>query len=239
MARFVLVPGGWHGGWAFDAVRHRLAAEGHEVQALTLSGLGDDRAAHGVNLETHIGEVVEALRAGDAPSVLVGHSYAGMVITGAADRLPSQVGAIVYADAYVPAHGESLWSLTSQSYRDRFIAGVAADGLNCAAPGHLDERCRAHPIATFLQAISLTGDWRRVRRKVYVAALGWEGSPFVALYQRLQGDPGWVAHGLDCAHDIPRLAPEAFAEILLHCARPLQNPHGFQRNSKSNFQGPP
>lgn len=216
MARFVLVPGGWHGGWAFDAVGQVLRGAGHDVQALTLSGLGDDRPARGaINLATHIGEVAEALAAGDAPSVLVGHSYAGMVITGAADRLPSRVDTIVYADAYVPAHGESLWSLTSQSYRDRFIAGVAADGLNCAAPGHLDQRCRPHPIATFLQAVTLTGDWRQVRHKVYVAALGWEGSPFLALYERLRRDPAWETHGLDCAHDIPRLAPEAFGKILL------------------------
>lgn len=218
MARFVLVPGGWHGGWAFDAVAGLLAGAGHEVQALTLSGLGDARPAGGVNLGTHIGEVVAALQTGGAPAVLVGHSYAGMVITGAADRVPSRIDAIVYADAYVPEHGTSLWSLTSQSYRDRFIAGVAGDGLNCAAPAHLDQRCRPHPIASFLQAISLSGDWRRVRRKVYVAALGWEGSPFVALYRRLQGDPGWATHGLDCAHDIPRLAPEAFARILAACA---------------------
>jgi len=66
---------------------------------------------------------------------------------------------LVYLDAYVPDNGESLWSLTTQNYRERFIGGVAVDGLNCAAPGHLDR--------------------------------------------------------LDCAHDIPRLAPEALAEILL------------------------
>jgi len=146
MARFVLVPGGWHGGWAFEAVGKRLASEGHAVRALTLSGLGDE-PAHGVNLERHVDEVARALHEDETPAVLVGHSYAGMVITGAADRLPSRVGALVYADAYVPEHGDSVWSLTSQAYRDRFIAGVAADGLNCAAPGHLDPRCRAHPMA--------------------------------------------------------------------------------------------
>lgn len=217
MAKFVLVPGGWHGGWAFEAVGQLLAGEGHEVRALTLSGLGDE-PARGANLDSHVEEVVQVLHEGDAPAVLVGHSYAGMVITGAADRAPSRVGALVYADAYVPAHGDSVWSLTSQAYRDRFIAGVAADGLSCAAPGHLDKRCRAHPMATFLQAIALTGDWRQVRCKAYVAAFGWEGSPFIALYEALRQDPEWITHRLDCAHDIPRLAPEAFAKILLNYA---------------------
>jgi hypothetical protein len=38
MARFVLVPGGWHGGWAFKAVSNALSSEGHEVQAQGASG---------------------------------------------------------------------------------------------------------------------------------------------------------------------------------------------------------
>ena len=214
MARFVLVPGGWHGGWAFDAVSKVLSSEGHEVQALTLPGLGDEPST-GVNLDRHIDEVVRAIRAGDTSAVLVGHSYGGMVITGAADREPSRIDAIVYVDAYVPDNGESLWSLTSQNYRERFIQGVAADGLNCAPPGHLDGRCRPHPIATFLQAIKLTGNWRSIRHKTFVAALGWQDSPFVGLYERLRLDPQWGAYHLDCAHDIPRLAPEALAKILL------------------------
>ena len=215
MARFVLVPGGWHGGWAFEAVSHALSSAGHEVQALTLSGL-DDRPASGTNLERHIDETLEAVRArDDVGAVLVAHSYGGMVITGAADKDPARVRALVYADAYVPDSGASVWSLTTPNYRERFIAGVAADGLNCAPAAHLDKRCRPHPMATFLQAIQLTGDWRQVRSKAFVAAFGWEGSPFIDLYERLRLDPGWATHRVECAHDIPRLAPEALVKILL------------------------
>jgi hypothetical protein len=118
----------------------------------------------------------------------------------------------------VPSNGQSVWSLTTQAYRDRFIAGVTADGLNCIPPSHLDSSCRPHPIATFLQAIALTGRWRSVPKKAFIAAFGWEGSPFVELYERLRLDPEWITHRLDCAHDIPRLAPEALADILLRYA---------------------
>ncbi|HVW51755.1 MAG TPA: alpha/beta hydrolase [Trinickia sp.] len=214
MTRFVLVPGGWHGGWAFDAVSKLLTSTGHEVQALTLSGLGEGASA-GINLDRHIEDVVQEIRKQDTPAVLLGHSYGGMVITGAADKEPSRVAALVYADAYVPDSGASVWSLTSQVYRERFIAGVAADGFNCTPPAHLDSRCRPHPIATFLQAIKLTGHWRNIRSKTFVAAFGWEASPFLDLYERLRRDPEWATHRLDCAHDIPRLAPEAFTDILL------------------------
>lgn len=218
MARFILVPGGWHGGWAFDAVREVLICAGHDVQALTLSGLGDEPVP-GSNLEYHISETVHAITEAETPAILVGHSYGGMVITGAADRAASRVRALVYADAYVPEDGASVWSLTTLRYRERFIAGAAADGLTCAPAAHLDSRCRPHPMAAFLQVIRLNGNWRKVGSKTYVAATGWEDSPFTALHERLRSDPDWITHGIDCAHDIPRLAPQALAEILLAIAQ--------------------
>lgn len=218
MTRYVLVPGAWHGAWAFDAVSDALSREGHEVQALTLSGLGDEPVA-GVNLERHIDDVVQAIRASDGLVVLAGHSYGGMVITGAADRLSTRIQALVYVDAYVPNSGESTWSLTSPAYRDRFIKGAAFDGMSCTPEARTDPRRRPHPMACFLQAIELAGLWRRVRRKAFVAAHGWEGSPFVDLYARLELDPEWATYSLDCAHDVPRLAPEALTGILLRCAQ--------------------
>jgi hypothetical protein len=42
MATFVLVPGGWHGSWSFEAVVPLLERAGHAVHALTLTG--NDRA---------------------------------------------------------------------------------------------------------------------------------------------------------------------------------------------------
>jgi pimeloyl-ACP methyl ester carboxylesterase len=219
MATYILVPGGWHGGWAFDAVARPLAESGHDVDALTLSGL-DGGPVAGVNLERHIADAVAAIDAADTPVILAGHSYGGMVIAGAADRLPSRVAALVFVDAYVPDDGDSVWSLTSQRYRDVFIAGAAADGLTCAPPSHLDARCRPHPLATFVQAIRLTGAWRQVATKVHVAATGWEGSPFAATHERLRADPAWRTHRCNCAHDVPRLAPAALADILLSHAQP-------------------
>jgi pimeloyl-ACP methyl ester carboxylesterase len=220
MATYILVPGGWHGGWAFDAVARPLTAAGHEVAALTLSGL-DGSTPAGVNLERHVGDVVAAIEAAATPVVLVGHSYGGMAIAGAADRLPSRVAALVFVDAYVPDDGDSVWSLTSDRYRGVFIAGAAGDGLACSAPSHLDARCRPHPLATFIQAIRLTGAWRGIRAKVHIAATGWEGSPFAATHARLRVDPDWQTHRLACAHDVPRLAPAALADILLDVARTL------------------
>ena len=96
-----------------------------------------------------------------------------------------------------------------------FVAGARTDGLNCMPPPNLDPRCRPHPLAAFLQAITLSGRWREVPRKTYVGAHGWEGSPFLELYQRLGSDPDWSTHSLDCGHNVARLMPERLTEILL------------------------
>ena len=214
MATFILIPGGWQGGWAFEKVANLLIAHGHRAQSLTLAGLGD-APAPSANLALHISEAVRAIQAHRDEVVLVGHSYGGMVVSGAADVEPTNIRSLVYCDAYVPESGDSVWSLTSSRFRDAFIAGVAADGRNCVPPPGLDPRCRPHPIGTFLQAIPLSGRWRNVSRKTFVGAHGWDGSPFLDLYQRLSADPEWITFAFDCGHNIPRLRPDALVEILL------------------------
>ncbi|MFC5392893.1 alpha/beta fold hydrolase [Bosea vestrisii] len=214
MASFVLIPGGWQGGWVYEKVAELLAAHGHTALPITLLGLGDAPAPT-ANLDTHINEVVEVMMAQQEKVILVGQSYGGMVVSGAADAVPSQIGALVYVDAYVPDDGDSLWSLTTPRFRDVFIAGATADGLTCAPPAHLDPRCRPHPIGTFLQAITLSGRWRKVPRKTFIGAFGWEGSPFRDLHERLSRDPEWSTFAFDCGHNVARLNPKALVEVLL------------------------
>ena len=107
MATFVLVHGAWHGGWCWRFVRPLLG--GHDVYAPSLTGLGERKhlARADVDLDTHIADVVSLLEMEDlCDVVLVGHSYGGMVITGAADRAPERIGRLVYLDAFVPENGK-------------------------------------------------------------------------------------------------------------------------------------
>ena len=214
MATFVLIPGGWQGGWIYQEVADSLIAHGHNAVPVTLSGLGDTPAPP-ANLDTHIGEAIDILKAQRGDVVLVGQSYGGMIVSGAADADPSRIAALVYVDAYVPDSGDSVWSLTTPRFRDLFVAGATADGLNCAPPPTLDPRCRPQSMATFLQSITLSGRWRDVPRKTYVGAHGWEGSPFRDLYERLRAEPAWATVALECGHNVARLKPEALTDILL------------------------
>src|SRR5262245_37638819 len=156
MADIVMVAGGWHGGWALTPIARKLRAHGHEVFTPTLTGLGERShlAGAAINLETHIQDVVNVvLYERLSRVVLCGHSYAGMVITAVADRLPEQIASLVYVDAFVPKDGESWWDLAGDRYRQRALDGCKTDGFSVAAPLHLDTRRAPHPLATFQQAV--------------------------------------------------------------------------------------
>jgi hypothetical protein len=63
MTTYVLVPGACHGAWCFDDLAGPLRSRGHRVLAITLTGIAE--RAHllhaGVNLETHIADVIAEL----------------------------------------------------------------------------------------------------------------------------------------------------------------------------------
>jgi pimeloyl-ACP methyl ester carboxylesterase len=101
MTTYVLVGGAWLGGWCWQRVARRLRDNGHDVYAATLTGLGErvHLASSQVDLETHITDVVNVIEFEDLHDVvLLGHSYGGLVVTGAADRIPERISCLVYLD---------------------------------------------------------------------------------------------------------------------------------------------
>ena len=106
---FVFVPGAWHGGWSWYPVGQRVKAAGHAAVALTLPGLtmGDDPA--GLRLEDAVGHIAAAVERRDLHDVvLVGHSFAGIPIAGAARRLAGRLTRIAFYSAFIPRAGESM-----------------------------------------------------------------------------------------------------------------------------------
>jgi pimeloyl-ACP methyl ester carboxylesterase len=114
MATYVLVPGAWLGGWAWHDVAARLRAGGHEVYPITLTGLGERAhlARPEVDLETHIADIVNTILWNDLQEViLAGHSYGGIPVTGAADRLPERLRALVFVDSAPMPNGMAMVDL--------------------------------------------------------------------------------------------------------------------------------
>jgi pimeloyl-ACP methyl ester carboxylesterase len=135
----VLVPGACLGGWAWRDVAARLRSLGHDVFPVTLTGLGERAhvASRSVDLETHIADVLGVLDYEDLrEAILVGHSYAGVVVTGAADRRPERLSAVVYLDCSPLPDGMSIADVQSPEQRELQRAAVeqAGDGWRWPVP---------------------------------------------------------------------------------------------------------
>lgn len=223
MTTYVLVPGMCHGAWCFDDLAASLRAAGHHVIAVTLSGVAE--RAHvlrgGVNLDTHVTDVLAAIDACPASDelVLVGHSYGGMVITGVADRIAERVDSLVFVDAVVPRDGESCWDLVNDDER-RWYLGVDDNGFGVPPLPFFDERATSHPLASVLQPLRVRGDLTRFRQRTFVYALDWPGeSPLQRSFERVRHDPEWEVHELDGKHNLMRDKPDELLGIVLATGR--------------------
>jgi pimeloyl-ACP methyl ester carboxylesterase len=140
MATYVLVGGAWIGSWAWQPVTKELRAAGHEVYPLSLTGLAErvHLATPETDLDTHIADVTNLICFEDLDDVvLAGHSYAGAVITGAADRLSDRLSQVVFVDTAPFADGMSMLDLNSPDGVEQLRAEVrrAGDGWKLPFPG--------------------------------------------------------------------------------------------------------
>jgi pimeloyl-ACP methyl ester carboxylesterase len=217
MANIVLVPGAYHGGWYYAAILPQLRDAGHVVHTITLSGLNGahNRSWTAINLETHIDDLVSLIELEQLDDVILcGHSYGGMVIAGASDRLKGRVRTLLFLDALVPENGDSVWSMWAPGARDLFIQ-ASFDGVVTQAPPGVDARARPHPLATFLQPIKLSAEAYDVKNKIYAWCQAQPDSPFESVYRRLANDSSWATHKLACGHDIMSEAPDLALTLIL------------------------
>jgi pimeloyl-ACP methyl ester carboxylesterase len=244
MAAFVLVHGAWAGGWAWKRVTPLLRAQEHDVFTPTLTGLGErvHLASPAVNLDTHIQDIVNVLLYEDLKNVvLVGHSYGGMVITGALDKVPERLAHLVYLDAEVPRDGESEFDVSGPEFRDEmeqsartFGAGWKASFGDAEAfetffgPWLPDVETRrwcaaklasnGQPIETFRQPVRLSNAAADAVPRTFIRC-PVDGAVWAGIYdpivERARNDPRWQVCELASNHLAPLTAPELVAEALL------------------------
>ncbi|MDN3059774.1 alpha/beta hydrolase [Streptomyces sp. SRF1] len=231
MSTFVLVHGGWRGGWTYRRTVDLLRGLGHTVFAPSLAGSGEHHhlLSGDISLSTHITDIVHLIEFEDLTSVvLVGHSYGGMVITGVADRVPDRIRELVYLDAVVPTDGQSfldVYPVMTESF-----LGAAADnkglyvdpmpsalfGDNEADQAYIDQRCTPFPLRGATEKLTLSNNVDLTRfRRTYVLAEGWDPNPYRDNRERLADDPSWDFFSVDCGHDIMMNEPQFLVDTLL------------------------
>jgi pimeloyl-ACP methyl ester carboxylesterase len=227
MAIFVLVHGAWGGSYGFRKVRGPLRAAGHDVFTPSLTGIGE--RAHltspQVDLTTHVTDVVNTVLYEDLGDiVLLGWSYGGFVVTGALEHIGDRVAHLVFLDAFVPADGDSLFSLTGRQ------SGVlGADWLVPPIPREYDdpdeaawanERRTAQPVGCFTEPVRLPRPLEAYPfTRTYIKATGdprpQAGHPFWDAADRVRQSPAWRYREIATNHMIPNNRPEELAGLLL------------------------
>jgi pimeloyl-ACP methyl ester carboxylesterase len=228
---YVLVHGAWHGGWCWAKVARLLRDAGHEVFTPTLTGLGERAhlARPEIDLETHIQDVVAVLETEELRGVtLVGHSYGGMVITGAAARATAgRLAQLVYLDAFVPEAGKALLDYVGpRAEAMREAARTQGEGWKIPSfpperfgvtsqrdTEWLTRRLVPQPLRTFEQPLPAAGGERLKRTYIYCSkpAMG----AFDQFAPRLRDDRKWVFHDVKTGHDAMVTAPGEIAKILM------------------------
>lgn len=128
---FVLVHGAWHGGWAWQPVAARLRAAGHRASAPTSPGLAVNDDPRDVTLADCVDALVAHVESGDHSGVtLVGHSWGGFVIAGAAPRLAGRLRRLIFWSAIVPEAGRSLLEEVPPDYQSIFTQLAEASDDN-------------------------------------------------------------------------------------------------------------
>lgn len=234
---FVLVHGGRHGGWCWRKVAPVLRREGHEVHALTLTGLGERShlLSREIGLDTHVADLVGVMEYEDLHDViLVAHSYGGMVVTNAMEQIHERVRHLVYLDAHLPATGQALFDLIDPSISAEItrLANEGGDGwyvptwdssrwglTDPADITWVNSKATPQPLKTYTDPSGST-ERARAHRSTFVecatsalsaAELAWHRA-------RCEGSELHRRILLDTTHEAMVTEPDAVSQILLNVA---------------------
>jgi pimeloyl-ACP methyl ester carboxylesterase len=161
---------------------------------VSLTGLGE-RVHLGnpqVDLETHVSDIVNLLEFEDLREVyLVGHSYGGFPVTGAADRIPERIAEVLYVDSGPFPDGTPWMEVNSPEEQAAIEKQVAefgdgwripvpefdpgADPVNLAglddvALGLMRSRGVPHPFGTATQPLRLANPARDALPKTLISS---------------------------------------------------------------------
>jgi pimeloyl-ACP methyl ester carboxylesterase len=231
---FVLLHGAWHGGWCWRDVAASLRAQGYHVTTPTQTGLGERRhlLSGAITLETFVQDLIEHLEAEEVEdAILVGHSFGGMAISGAADRVPQRIHHLVYIDTLLLEDGQAPFDLLPADVvaTRRRLAQEQGGGVFIPCPpvsafGVPEDHPRAdwmrrrltpHPLGAFETPLRLCHPAGNGLPRTYIACTDPPYPPFEGVRKEVRGRADWAWREIATGHDAMVTAPETLARTLV------------------------
>ncbi|MDB5806305.1 MAG: salicylate esterase [Betaproteobacteria bacterium] len=232
---YVLTHGSWHGAWCWRHVVPLLTAAGHRVHTLSFTGMGD--RAHllnaGITVETFVQDIVSLIESEELEdAVLVAHSFGGIPVTGAADRLRGRLSRVVYLDAALVESGQCAFdTYPPADVRARTLAAQQAGGVALPVPRVLSpiwgltpdmpdypwfmRRLTPHPLATYTTPIHYSGAPGGGAAVTYVECTAPQ-NPLIGSARALAAaQAGWNYVKMAAPHEMMITHPRETAELLL------------------------
>ncbi|MCP4421961.1 MAG: alpha/beta fold hydrolase [Chloroflexi bacterium] len=229
MAIYLIVHGGFSGGWGWRKVANILRQAGHEAFTPTLTGLGERAhlAAPEINLDTHIQDVVGVLECEDLWDViLIGHSSSSMVITGVAERQPERISRLVYIDTAIPEDGQSWLDMLGAEMTQKLLHIAQKKGNGWQIPMIPDPpRHQPHPLKTVTDQLQIKNPAANRIPRAYIHCLNKsENSPVAPAWSAIDRaaenarQSGWWYRTLATGHSPHQTMPHKLAALLLEFA---------------------
>jgi pimeloyl-ACP methyl ester carboxylesterase len=227
----VLVHGAWHGAWCWRKLLPLLMDLGLEVYTPSQTGVGEkaELLSKDISLETFIQDITDFLTEHDLHNVvLVGHSFAGISISGVADRMPERIRHLVYLDALLLQNDQSVFDIIPPEMVQarRALAQQTSQGVSLPAPepsvfGVTDaedvqwvkSQCTPHPLSTYESKMTLTHALGNGLPATYIAVTPhYLATTASRNYAKTRSD--WQYLEMEAGHDAMVTSPQALCRLL-------------------------
>ena len=183
-----------------------------------------------ITLDVFIQDVVNLIRwEGLTNLILVGHSFGGNAISGAADQVPEAIRHLVYLDALVLKNGQSPFSVVLKDVADhrRKLAIDSSAGLSIPVPdasafgvndpgdqSWLHSKLTPHPLSVYEDTLKLSAEPGNGLPATYIAVTP-HYQPTASSREYAKTRPDWNYIEMEAGHDAMVTSPKALAKILL------------------------
>ncbi len=141
---YLLIHGAYHGAWCWEEVKEVLEDKENVVYTIDLPGHGKDKTDRSkINVSLYVTAVKKFIEENNINNVtLVGHSFAGVVITKLIEVLPNRIKDIVLISAVVLDNGEAFFDYFPQEIKEKYLKQANESEDNSITPNSASLRAR-------------------------------------------------------------------------------------------------